>query len=118
MWVGHSCPTKPRRRRGFSFACIAMLMWGQPPSAVRRAKLGSLTWSRGPGCRNGPFCSFLLVHSRIGKSTKTTFMGHRDAGASYGKIPLEAVVSPNVVGAKQVLMLGHDARSGPVAQPG
>ena len=45
-------------------------------------------------------------------------MSHSAARISHEKILTEAVVSPNVVGAKQVLMVGRDTRSGPVAQPG
>ena len=40
------------------------------------------------------------------------FIGHSQATAWCGRI-LEQVVSPNVVGAKQVLMVGHDARVAP-----
>ncbi len=46
------------------------------------------------------------------------FMDHSGATLAYERILTEAVVSSNVVGAKQVLKVGRDTRSGPVAQPG
>ena len=73
--------------------------------------------SKAPLFRAGLF-SLIAAFPNRETTIEEMFMGHSDPGGSREKILTEAVVSPNVVGAKQVLMVGRDTRSGPVAQPG
>ena len=86
---------------------------GCPPSAARHPLLhieAPLTRERG--------FFLLLPDSWIGKFPDSNFIRSRRITVACGTIYSEAVVSPDVVGAKQVLMVGRDTRSGPVAQPG